>query len=145
MGLIVVYLLGFFTLATTLLRLGEGVRYYKIEDFVEKRRKCIIFSVWAVIETNTALICANLPALSALCNWAYKTHKSSQFRSTNRFAGEVYHGEKNGYGRSAVVSNAGGKDRQSDESRGGIMRTTEITADVELDLEKTPPGSSSTV
>lgn len=76
-GLIVVYCLGFFTLATTLTRLAEGIRYTLLESLVEKLKDCLAFSIWAIVEANTALICANLPALSALLKWVYRTHQEN--------------------------------------------------------------------
>ena len=74
-GLIFIYALAFFSLVATLIRLGQSVEYLLIDDFLEQRETLMIFSVWTVVETNTALICANLPALSAFFKWAY--HKQT--------------------------------------------------------------------
>ena len=92
-GLIVVYCLGFFTLATTLTRLGEGIRYTLLDSLVEKLQDCLAFSVWAIVEANTALICANLPALSALLKWVYRTHRENT-KATSAFQPGTYASHK---------------------------------------------------
>ena len=65
-GLIAVYMLGFFSFSTTVLRLYQAITFREVTDTVQRESKLTIFSIWSAIETNTALICANLPAVSAL-------------------------------------------------------------------------------
>ena len=65
-------MLGFFSFATTIVRLVQAVTFRAVTDYVERESKLTIFSIWSAVETNTALICANLPALSALLKRAYK-------------------------------------------------------------------------
>lgn len=76
LGLMFIYALAFFSLVATLIRLAQSVQYLLIDDFLEQRETLMIFSVWTVVETNTALICANLPALSAFFKWAYRKQTS---------------------------------------------------------------------
>ena len=65
-------MLGFFTFGTTVVRLVQAVQFRAVTDYVQRESKLTIFSIWSAIETTTALICANLPALSAMLKRAYK-------------------------------------------------------------------------
>ncbi len=128
-GLFVVYFLGLFTLGTTAVRLAQSVRYRQMDSFLEKRENLIVFSVWSVVEANTALICANLPALSSLFKWAFtrsksrvtltkgtvmKNYSSSASTGTEPFAGD--------FGKNSF----------------GVLCTTEFTADIERNPSPAP-------
>lgn len=65
-------MLGFFSFGTTIVRLVQAVQFRAVTDYVQRESKLTIFSIWSAVETNTALICANLPALSAMLKRAYK-------------------------------------------------------------------------
>lgn len=43
--------------------------------FLERRAQIVVFTIWTSLEANTALICANLPALWALLRCAVKEPK----------------------------------------------------------------------
>lgn len=80
-------MIGFFSFATTLVRLVQAVQFREISDYVQRESKLTIFSIWSAIETNTALICANLPALSALLKRAYK--KRAACRRPNQLLNRI--------------------------------------------------------
>ena len=65
-GLVFIYLLSFFSLAATIVRLVFVVRFDKKIYDVSNVKERIDYSYWATIEITTAIICANLPALPAL-------------------------------------------------------------------------------
>ena len=119
-GLIVIYCLGFFTLATTLTRLGEGIRYTLLDNLVEKLQNCLAFSVWAIVEANTALICANLPALSALLKWIYNSRQENT-KANSAYPEDTYASHKSSaYCTMHEVSNK--------PDHNGILCTKEFTA-----------------
>lgn len=65
-GIVFIYLLSFVSVTATIVRLVSVLRFHsKItqRDLVSQR---IDYSYWAILEIMTAIMCANLPALSAL-------------------------------------------------------------------------------
>ena len=65
-GLVFIYLLSFFSLAATVVRLLFVVRFSNKINDVTNIKERIEYSYWAMLEITTAIICANLPALPAL-------------------------------------------------------------------------------
>ena len=65
-----------------------------MKDFVLQHEKLIEFSAWTVVETYTALICANLPPMTTLLRRTFNKIASSAGLSTGSGSGPISAGEK---------------------------------------------------
>ncbi|KAI9827953.1 MAG: hypothetical protein M1826_006149 [Phylliscum demangeonii] len=66
LGLAFVFSLGIFSLVTTIIRLRTSIRFSRLKTLVEGIAMEPELSYWSDVELNTAIICANCPAISAL-------------------------------------------------------------------------------
>ena len=82
-GLVIIYLLSFFNLAVTIVRLDVVIRFAKLTNIFEAAAKRIEYAYWGVIEVMTVIMCANLPAMSAFLRFVGHDQKSSPSTSAS--------------------------------------------------------------
>ena len=82
----------------TVVRLHLALDRDSAATFVELREKFTTFSIWTVIETTTALICANLPPMTTMLRRTYNKIVSSVGFSVGSGSGSGFgpNGEKKG-------------------------------------------------
>ena len=93
-GLIFIYLLSFFSLAATIVRLHSVIQFDSNIRQVQSLTQRMAYSYWAMLEIMTAIMCANLPALPALHRYVTSkfkkepfnvSHSSSQTSTSRKF------------------------------------------------------------
>ena len=82
-GLVIIYLLSFFNLAVTIVRLDAVIEFANIANLFEAAAERVQYAYWGVIEVMTAIMCANLPAMSAFLRFVGHDQKSSPSASTS--------------------------------------------------------------
>jgi hypothetical protein len=65
-GLAFIFSLGIFSLVATLVRLSRAITFSRIHNYIFHAAMEPELTLWTLTEVNTAIICANLPAISAL-------------------------------------------------------------------------------
>ncbi|KAI9779994.1 MAG: hypothetical protein M1816_003276 [Peltula sp. TS41687] len=65
-GLAIIFSLGIFSLSATLIRLSRSIKFSRLNNYVLTVPMQPELALWTLMEVNTAIICANLPAISAL-------------------------------------------------------------------------------
>ena len=70
-GICFIYVLGLLSFSMTVVRLHLALDRDASATFVQLREKFTTFSFWTIIETTTALICANLPPMTTMLRRVY--------------------------------------------------------------------------
>lgn len=78
-GLIFIYLLSFFSLAATIVRLHSVILFDSNIRHAQSLTQRMAYSYWAMLEIMTAIMCANLPALPALRRYVTRKFKKEPF------------------------------------------------------------------
>ena len=157
-----IFSLGIFSFATTIVRLSRSIKFQKLSTFLDGVAMQPELTYWTDIEVNTAIMVANLPALSALFRGWGRRKPTSEPPSGYE---KGQHGSS-GYGRSrqgdtsSETSFAGkgvanvtvSRDRtflndKDDEEAvlgmgkpSGITRKSEFSVDIEADPRPLPDG-----
>ncbi|KAI9785078.1 MAG: hypothetical protein M1816_000548, partial [Peltula sp. TS41687] len=126
-----IFSLGIFSLSTTLVRLSRSIKFQHLTTFLDGVAMQPELTYWTDIEVNTALIVANLPALSALFRGLRKRKPASSEPPSGY--------EKGQYGSSGSGGSGSGQGDTSSETsfaRKGMANVTVSGDRTFLDEEK---------
>lgn len=146
-GLLAIYFFGFVSFSATVVRLQKSITFRNTKSSRETQFALQpTYTFFTSVEINTAIVCANLPALSALLRYT-RFGKSYASRSSSKPSSGPSDRQLRPSGLVSVESQASVVDRDTASPVGvsltekvdgkdgifgsAIVRTTEVTVDVE--------------
>ncbi|KAI9668934.1 MAG: hypothetical protein M1829_005246 [Trizodia sp. TS-e1964] len=137
-GLFFVFSLGTFATAASAMRLYRSI-YLQKASIIEAAYAGPILQLWTDFETNTALICANLPALSTLFQYVRKQYKLKSASPTPPFGENAYGISGESKPVDPSTNNSTNENSLSEKSS-GTTRITEFSLDVEANAAQNRPN-----
>ncbi|KAI9792183.1 MAG: hypothetical protein M1816_002723 [Peltula sp. TS41687] len=146
-GLVVLFSLGIFSFAATIVRLSLSIKYKGTKDVIKNLRLQPTYSAWTQSELNVAIVCANMPALWTLAKWLLQGRSMTKPSEAgyDRYPsgrtpprGNASGGSQDDFGQRGAMMNAvtGGQRTSYNEKPDGITYKTEVSMDVNETAER---------
>ncbi|KAI9674012.1 MAG: hypothetical protein M1829_003855 [Trizodia sp. TS-e1964] len=131
-GLFLLFSLGTFAMVASAMRLYQAILVQRATG-IDGLLAYPPFQLWTDLETNTAIVCANVPALSSLFQRLRKQRKlkASPFTPPLNSGGASKEVKPANSSNSNTTIRANDEDNAMLEKSSGITRTTEFSMDIE--------------